>query len=222
MAKSKSELDDESEMDDDRRTALDSVTTAVEAVSLQPGRAPSAVEVMLDRVAGSSAHFRHQQRGEPDLTRAEKLGIATDMFTSKPAAFLARFGKQLAECDLPVFDAMKGDYVIDFHLNEIAKYLNDGKNSLTTRNRRFEAMKKLVQEGEYFGEDEMKERNPLQYEQMIGKYLTDDEIAIRVDRSDDSFSNLLLNQIQMQQLKCVYDVQQDIEVNLRWLVRKHS
>lgn len=43
------------------------------------------------------------------------------------------------------------------------------------RNRRFEALKKLVSEGSYFSEYEMKKRNPLLYEQLIGKFLTEEE-----------------------------------------------
>ena len=48
---------------------------------------------MLNRVAKSDAHFKHQQRGEPDLTFDEKLQIATQVLEKNPATFLSRFGR---------------------------------------------------------------------------------------------------------------------------------
>lgn len=43
------------------------------------------------------------------------------------------------------------------------------------KNRRFEALKKLITEGSYFSEEEMRKRNPLLYEQLIGQFLTEEE-----------------------------------------------
>lgn len=43
-----------------------------------------------------------------------------------------------------------------------------------------------MKEGIYFSEKEMKQRNPLLYEQLVGQYLTEEEIEDRknADRKD--------------------------------------
>ena len=168
---------------------------------------------MLDRVAISDAHFRHQQRGEPDLTFDEKREIATKLLDRKPAIFLSRFGKHISSEDLAYFEPLRHDYVIDFHAKEIEKLHNDKKNRTVVRNRRYEAMKKLLEAGEYFGDDAMKHRDPLLYEQMVGQYRTEEEVAAEVDKSDLTFSSILLSHIQMQYDNVLYNRQRDIEVS---------
>ena len=171
---------------------------------------------MLDRVAKSDAHFRHQQRGEPDLTFDEKREIATELLDRKPAIFLSRFGKHISSEDLDYFQPLRNDYVIDFHTKEIEKLHNDKKNRTVVRNRRYEAMKKLLEGGEYFGDDAMKHRDPLMYEQMVGQYRTEDEVAGEIDKSDLTFSSILMSHIQMQYDNVLYNRQMDIEVS--WLI----
>lgn len=54
------------------------------------------------------------------------------------------------------------------------------------RNRRFEAMNELIKEGSYFSDTEMKTRNPLLFEHLVGQYLTPEEkeVSDRVDTSN--------------------------------------
>ena len=167
---------------------------------------------MLNRVAYSGAHFKHQQRDEPDLTHIQKLEIANDILSKNPATFLSRFGKYLAEEDLLCFDGQCGDYMIDYQLKEIRKHLVDKNNQIKVRNRRYEAMKKMMLSGDYFSEDEMKWRNPLLYEQMVGQHLTDDDIQAKIDKSDLSFSSILLNHIAVQHTNALYEHQKDKQV----------
>lgn len=47
------------------------------------------------------------------------------------------------------------------------------------KNRRFDALKKMVTEGTYFSEEEMRKRNPLLYEQLVGQYLSEEEKRMR-------------------------------------------
>lgn len=58
-------------------------------------------------------------------------------------------------------------------------------------------MTQLIEEGSYFSETEMKSRNPLLYENLVGQYLTPEEKENndRVDTSNITFVNLLLHQI---------------------------
>ena len=167
---------------------------------------------MLERVANSDGHFKHQQIGDPDLSPSEKTKIATDLLDTKPAVFLTRFGKYLETEDLVNFQSLSEDYMIKFHLEEIRKRLNVHKNQTVVRNRRYEAMKRLVAEGEYFGDEELKHRDPLLYEQMVGQHLNDEEISAQVNKSDLRFSTILLRNLDMYQNNDLYKTQVDKEV----------
>ena len=105
---------------------------------------------MLNRVASSNAFFKQQQIGDPDISHQEKCNIIADIFKNQPATFLARYGRFLHEDDISLFDDVTADYTIQFHLNHIKKHLDLKKSAVTVRNRRYEAMKKLREEGIYF------------------------------------------------------------------------
>lgn len=121
---------------------------------------------MISRLVKTDAHFRHQQRGEPDLTQEEKSSIAVDILNKNSALFLERFSKYLSLEDVDYFEDQKDDYQIGFYIEEISKR-SSSRNLNVVKNRRFRAMQKLMDEGEYFSEDEMKWRDPLLYEQMV-------------------------------------------------------
>ena len=179
---------------------------------------PSCRNVMLERVARSDGHFKHQQRGEPDLTHSEKLHIATELLENKPGAFLTRFGKFLEAEDLVNFEALSDDYIIGFQLKEIRTRLNVAANQTIVKNRRFEAMKRLVEQGEYFEDELLKERDPLLYEQMVGQHLDGAEINAMVNKSDLRFSTILLTHLDIIRNNELYEKQKEIEVSLRHLV----
>ena len=106
--------------------------------------------LIIQKVAQSDGYFKSQQRGEPDLTYQEKYDIADKLLKDKPSIFLARFGKYLSEADLMYFESMKDDYMITFHLKELKQINDDKKNKTKVRNRRYEAMKELLDQGSYF------------------------------------------------------------------------
>jgi len=150
---------------------------------------------MIDRIAETEAHFRHQQRGEPDLGHEEKANIALDILNKSPAKFLERFSKYLTLDDVTYFDSMKGDYMVDFYLQEIFKRLGKGATNVI-KNRRYQAMEELMDEGEYFSLNEMKWRNPLLFEQMVGRYETiAEQDAREINKKDLKFSSILLNHL---------------------------
>lgn len=169
-------------------------------------------EAMLDRIAKSDAFFKHQQRGDPDLAYTEKFKIAKDLLENKTTVFLTRYHRFLEVEDLEYFDEMSSDYVIGFHLNEIKQRLTKFADKTIIRNRRYEAMKVLIEEGEYFGDEELKHRDPLLYEQMVGQYLDDNEINAQVDKSDLRFSSILLKNLDMTQNNALYRSQVEMEV----------
>ncbi|KAK7103141.1 hypothetical protein V1264_018101 [Littorina saxatilis] len=172
--------------------------TADGAKSAVPAAAPedkeSVRQVMLERLSVTSAHFAHLQRDSPDLTQQEKIDIAAAVLEDNPATFLSRFGKYLQLSDLAFFqDADKNNYEVSFHLKEIRHRCS--RPNLIVKNRRYAAMKELESGGEYFGEEAMKQREPLLYEQMVGQFLTDEEkerqATAAIDRSDLRFSTIL-------------------------------
>ena len=171
---------------------------------------------MLDRVANSPAHFKHQQINEPDLSYAEKLRIAQDLLEKNPGIFLERFGKYLIQSDLSYFEKFPGDYVVEYRLKEIQKRIGNATSALKrVKNRRFEKMKRLVGLGEYFSDDEMKRRDPLLYEEMVGQYLTSDEIQSQAElaTSDGNLSSVLLKHLQSMQNNELYERQVENQVS---------
>lgn len=161
-----------------------------------PAKSDSIKAQMLDRVANTDAHFKHQQRGEPDLTFDEKRTIADEILQRNPGTFLSRFSKYLALEDLSYFKDMRDDYTVNFFVKEVEERFADSRNH-KVRNRRYEAMKELVAGGVYFSDREMKSRDPLLYEQMVGQYLTEEEVLIEVQKHDGAISSVLFDQIEI-------------------------
>lgn len=156
---------------------------------------PSVRIKMLARVSLSEAHFKHQQRGEPDLTMEEKIEIAQKILDENKVNFLSRFSQYLEIEDLEYFKTSRHIYEVDFYCNQVEKSKSGNFHRNRVKNRRYEAMKQLVNEGEYFSEEEMKFRDPYLYDQMIGQFLTDEEIQAKVDKSDLRFSSILIRHI---------------------------
>ncbi|KAK3093181.1 hypothetical protein FSP39_012307 [Pinctada imbricata] len=73
-------------------------------------------------------------------------------------------------------------------------------------------MKELIAQGEYFSEEEMKYRDPFLYHNLIGQYLTDDEVQERVDKSDLRFSTILLKHMDQLDENALYAKEKEDEV----------
>ncbi|KAL5008179.1 hypothetical protein ScPMuIL_013760 [Solemya velum] len=166
---------------------------------------------MLNRIAKSDAHFKHQQRGEPDLTYQEKYHIAEDILGQKASLFLSRFGKNLQVEDLEYFEKNSDSYEVNFYLREIMKQKDSLFCKNRIKNRRYEALKQMISEGTYFSEEEMKYRDPFLYEQMIGKYMKEEEIADKIDKTDLRLSTILMSHMQQQEENVLYYQQRSKE-----------
>lgn len=146
--------------------------------------------------SGSKGFFRHQQIGDPDLTKQDKICIVTDLLENKPSTFLQRFGQFLSEDHLTFFeDISDQNYEVGFYLKEArqkqCKYVQEHR----VKNRRFQAMQKMISAGdEHFSEESMRQRNPLLYGQLIGQFLTDEErsVADRPDMTNCSLANIIM------------------------------
>lgn len=151
---------------------------------------------LLDKISQTDAHFKSQLLGEPDLTFLEKRQIALSILEKGPGQFLARFHNYMDQCDVRYFEQFRDDYEIDFYIKEILKRSSKARK-IQVKNRRYEALKKLISEGSYFSDLEMKERNPLMFQQLIGQYMNEDEKEElnKIDKSDLRFTNILMEHI---------------------------
>ncbi|XP_073989213.1 coiled-coil domain-containing protein 97 isoform X2 [Rhodnius prolixus] len=133
----------------------------------------------------NEAHFKNQQIGEPDLTKEEKWQIAETLLDKSFSLFLAKFGQYLLEQHF-VFFSNSDDYDVNFYVAELKKKFKKPISQSQIRNRRLEALRRLVEEGDYFSDFEMKRRNPLMYEELVGQYLTDEE---RIQQECNSYGD---------------------------------
>lgn len=135
-------------------------------------------EEMIKHVAHSKAVFRNEQADEPDLEISEKIDIASRILEASPGQFLQRFGKFLKKEYFHYFECLKShtdSYEVDYYLKEVKKDFSNESKHVDVKNRRYAALKKLINEGSYFSETEMRRRNPLMYEHLVGRHLTEEE-----------------------------------------------
>ena len=168
------------------------------AVAELPPPACTAAEMrMLRKVIASDHVIKNQQRGEPDLTEAQKIDILTSTLRQKTATFLMRFGPLLDDTDLKYFEGSE-DFEITTRVKELKK--NIASRQKRVRNRRFECIKELTETTNYFSDEEMRNRNPLLFEHYIGQYLTEDErAALDTNRTEMSLSALMMKTMDMDQ-----------------------
>ncbi|UJR13773.1 hypothetical protein I4U23_000783 [Adineta vaga] len=131
---------------------------------------------MFDRICASNLVIVSQQRNEPDFTYEQKHTILHHLYSTNPENFIYRFGSILTDDDLKEFFDPNTDYIRQISIPNRHKIRS---------NRRYTYMQQLIENGTYFSDEAMKERSPLLYEQMIGKYETDDTNKQLVKRTAD-------------------------------------
>ncbi|XP_077286766.1 coiled-coil domain-containing protein 97 [Arctopsyche grandis] len=171
--------------------------------------------------------FKSQQIGEEDLKISEKKTIAFDVFNKSALYFLEKYGKYLKMEHLPYFEDLSKMSVDDneelnYHIAQLKLILNKAKQKVLVKNRRFEALSKMIKDDTYFSETEMMHRKPLLYEQLVGQFMTDAEKLARdnIDRENISLLNVLLEGIdrrnvksEVEELKRIEDVEMKRELS---------
>ncbi|XP_068632762.1 coiled-coil domain-containing protein 97 [Battus philenor] len=144
---------------------------------------------------------------ESQIKTSDKIKIAHEIFHKSPTYFLLQFGKYLSPHHLPYFENLvENRNVEDPAFVECLKNLKIFHSERNTykriRNRRYRALQKMQNETDYFTEKQMMFRNPLLYEQLIGQYLSDEEILHRDtgDMKDLTFVNIILNTVDMNEM----------------------
>lgn len=130
---------------------------------------------IFNRICSNNITIVSQQRNEPDLTREEKHHILEQLYSTNPEKFIYRFGSLLTNDELNEHFDSNADYI---------RILINSNREKICANRRYVYMQQLIADGEYFSDESMKERSPLLYEQMIGKY-QDENNKSRVKKTAD-------------------------------------
>lgn len=148
----------------------------------------------------NKAHFKSQQIDDAELDLNERIAVLEEVLKRSHATFLSRFGSFLNPDHYKYFEHQhyhpEEKYEIQHYLDDLRQM--QLKFDVAVRNRRYDALQKLLKDGNYFSEIEMMKREPLLYEQLIGQYLTEREIRSRdkIGGETPSFLNVLLDGIE--------------------------
>jgi len=163
-------------------------------------------------VSNSSAYFKSQQRGEADLSAEEKRTIAASLLDSRPSRFLERYGKFLKRRHLSYFDQFCDDYEVGYYRQHLEKSLK--QKASVVKNRRYQAMNELIEKGEYFSLNEMKSRNPLLFEHLVEKHMTEEEKRVlESEKGTCELSTVLMAHMERDQYSSVRRKEQEAEQN---------
>ncbi|VDD87136.1 unnamed protein product [Enterobius vermicularis] len=170
-------------------------------------------DAMFKRIMDSEGVFyKLQQRGDPDLTEEEKNDITfyriilRELFEKKPRIFISRYFSYLLPEDCHLFSGE--DYDISFYIKKITENQNGTEDVgyshwlllqiyflkvKTKRNVRFAELERLKKESDYFSYAKMREREPLLFDRMIGRFLPEEEqFFLRPTIENESLSGLLM------------------------------
>lgn len=165
--------------------------------------------------------FKNQQKWEADLTCKEKFDIAIKLFEKSKLNFLIKFGKYLKFDQLKYFSQFTNHSEPDWEeiqlvLNDLNKNCSTNHQSTLKKNRRYEALKQMIKDDSYFSEIEMMKRNPLLYEQLVGQYMSLDEIKARDKYKMDeqcTFVKILMEGIERDDAESLRKKQEESEDN---------
>lgn len=151
--------------------------------------------------------FKNAHVDENEVKTSDKIRIACDLYKRSPTDFLMQFGKHLAPYHLQYFDYLEPKEQEKERyqdcITHLKRYHSDDIRHKRVRNRRYKALQKFQEETDHFSEKQMMYRNPLLYEQLVGQYLTDEEIKERdgVDRENLTFLNLILDTVDRNEMR---------------------
>jgi Coiled-coil domain containing protein (DUF2052) len=147
----------------------------------------------------NKAFFKSQQIDEPELNYDERKDIAEEILDKSHVKFLQRFGTNLKKQHLKFFESHNYGPEEQLEVNENLKQItfNLDHHGSIVRNRRYVKLLELIKEKKYFSEAEMKCRDPLLYEQLIGQFQSPAEKKAnrRPDPTTDTLVDVLLEGI---------------------------
>ncbi|VDN07532.1 unnamed protein product [Thelazia callipaeda] len=167
------------------------VTEKFKKLSISPS-----VNGMISRiVAENDVFYRLEQRNTPDLTLEEKRDFLADLYVSDPRLFLRRYHEYLSPEDCDCFD--DDDYENKFYMKKIiqkSEIVDIKKHDETKfRNKRYAELLRLKKETDYFTDKKMREREPLLFDKMIGRFLPEEEqFYLRPTIENESLSGVFM------------------------------
>lgn len=145
-------------------------------------------------VRAANISFKNAHVDEAEIRTSDKIRMATNLYNNSPTDFLMQFGKYLAPYHIEYFEKMSqnpsGTQSFRQCIQHLKSYHSEASRHKRIRNRRYKALQQLQNESDYFSEKQMMQRNPLLYEQLVGQYMTDEEIKER-DGTDSNNLTLL-------------------------------
>ncbi|XP_072225482.1 coiled-coil domain-containing protein 97 [Leuresthes tenuis] len=146
----------------------------------------SCVKAMIEDVTMSGSLVKSQQIGEAELTVGQRGDELLHQYRSRPLVFMERYHACLKPQHLPAFAHVSSDPRAQHYSKLVLARAAGRTNRTKVRNQRYAALRALQKEGKYFSEEQMRIREPLLYEQYIGRYLTDEEV---LERSQEALSD---------------------------------
>ncbi|XP_061388843.1 coiled-coil domain-containing protein 97 [Musca vetustissima] len=161
------------------------------------------MEILKDLSENSKIVFKSQQRGDPELLQSEKIQLAKDVYQRNPQTFLIRFGSYMQQKHLEDFARLS---IADSD-EEMHSMVSEYQRKLKTRaqdvkNRRYVALQRLIEGGEYFSEQEMMKRSPELYHELVGQHLSKEERQLRdsYDVKNTTFSGILMHNMERDEI----------------------
>ncbi|KAL8159302.1 hypothetical protein V2J09_000839 [Rumex salicifolius] len=141
-------------------------------------------------------YFPRSLQSNPTSASQRKL-LLLDLLSRDAPVFLERYGSILTSQELQEFEVLRDDYEINWHLKHLKSLISPSSEqlrsqSMTIKNRRRAYMDKLLCKGNYFSEDEMREREPYLHHEYVGKY--QDPSGRGMARPGERWSETLMRQ----------------------------
>ncbi|CAO1330108.1 unnamed protein product [Diamesa serratosioi] len=148
----------------------------------------------------NKAFIKSQQIDDPEISIQEKYRILNEILLNKPhSQFLSRYRHIILPQHLVYFESKSYEgeehFLVQHYVAEI-KSANENRSQLI-KNRRYCCLLKLINDKKYFSPSEMMGREPLLYDQLIGKYQTEAEkkACRRPDAKTDTLVDILFQNI---------------------------
>ncbi|XP_054795672.1 uncharacterized protein LOC129301342 [Prosopis cineraria] len=140
-----------------------------------PGISSDAMESISERLSSLENLYFPRALQSTATDPSQRKAIFLDLLSRDVALFLERYGSQLTSNELHEFDALKGDYEINWHLKRLWSIMSPTSEelrmrSVTVKNRRRAYLDKLMCDGNYFSEDAMREREPYLHHEYVGRF----------------------------------------------------
>ncbi|XP_058980764.1 coiled-coil domain-containing protein 97 [Musca domestica] len=169
---------------------------------------PEIMDILKDLSENSKIVFKSQQRGEAELLQSEKIQLAKDVYQRNPQTFLIRFGSYMQQKHLEDFARLSiadSDEEMYCMVSEYQRKLKTRQQDV--KNRRYVALQRLIQDGEYFSEQEMMKRSPELYHELVGQHLSKEERQMRdsYDVKNTTFSGILMHNMERDEISKIME-----------------